>query len=100
MSDRDKLGELAKLVSKLQFSVEGKDTRLMAETENEIHTLARHLPENYRIHRIIETAGKSAEHGSRLAQLYLERCYKLADEDYMGLQQVEGDIQELQDAAG
>ena len=100
MSDKDKLGELAKLVGKLQFSVEGKDTRLMGETENEIRTLARYLPENYRIHRIIETAERSPEQGSRLAQLYLERCYKLADEDYMGLQQVEQAIQKLQDAAG
>ena len=98
MSEKDRLGELAKLVGKLQFALEGKDTRLIEETESEIGALARHFPENYYIPRLIEIAKRSVEQGSRLAQLYLERCYKLADEDYRGLQAVEQAIQELQDA--
>ena len=98
MSDRDKLGELAKLVGKLQFALEGKDTRLIEETENEIRAMARYLPENYYVPRLIEMVGRSPGRGSRLAQLYLERCYKLADQDYLGLQAVEQAIRELQDA--
>lgn len=100
MSERDKLGELVKLVGKLQFAVEGKDIRVTGEAENEILAMARHLPENYRIPNLIETTKGSVEHGSRLAQLYLERCYKLADEDYLGLQEVEKAMRELQDTAG
>lgn len=98
MSEKDRLGELAKLVGKLQFALAGKDTRLTEETEKEIRALARYLPENYYIPRLIETAEHSPEGGSRLAQLYLERCYKLADQDYLGLQAVEQAIRELQGA--
>lgn len=100
MSEKDRLGELAKLVGKLRFAVEGKDSRLMEETEAEILALARHLPENYSIPRLIETAARPADQGSRLAELYLERCYKLAEEDYLGLQTIDQAIRELQDMTG
>ena len=99
-SEKDKLRDLSKLVGKLQFAMEGKDSRLIRETEGEIGSLARYLPENYHVTRIIESARRSVEQGSRLTQLYLERCYKLADEDYLGLQEVEQAIRDLQDAAG
>ena len=95
MSDKDKLGELAKLVGKLQFAVEGNDAHLLDETESEIRTLTRYLPENYQIPRLMEVAKQSVGRESRLAQLYLERCYKLVDGDYLGLQQIEKAIQEL-----
>ena len=100
MSEKDRLGELSKLVGKLRFAVEGNDSRLMEETEREILALARHLPENYSIPRLIETAARPADQGSRLAQLYLERCYKLAEEDYPGLQTIDQAIRELQDTTG
>ena len=96
MGEKDKLGELAKLVGKLQFAVEVKDARLMEEAEKEISTLARYLPEEYHVHRIIESAERSTGNGPRLAQLYLERCYKLADQDSAGLQRVEQTIRELE----
>lgn len=99
MGEKDKLGELVKMVGKLQFAIVGKDTRLTKETENEMRVLARHLPENYQIHRLIETAERSSERDSRLTQLYLERCYKLADQDYLGIQAIEQSISELHDAA-
>jgi hypothetical protein len=35
---------------------------------------------------------------SVLAQLYLERCYKLLEEDYRRLQEVEREIQRLEEA--
>ncbi|MEK7778005.1 MAG: hypothetical protein AAB303_05210, partial [Chloroflexota bacterium] len=96
MGEKDKLGELTKLVGKLQFAVEVKDARLMEEAEKEVHTLARYLPEEYHVHRIIESAERSTGNGPRLAQLYLERCYKLADQDSAGLQRVEQTIRELE----
>ena len=100
MGDREKLGELSKLIGKLRFAVDGNDSRLAQETEAEILTLAKYLPERYSVTQLIEATGRSDVQGARLAQLYLERCYKLVDEDYMGLQEVEKAIEELQGGDG
>lgn len=100
MSDKDRLGEMGKLVGKLQFALEGADTRLASETEQEMRALGRYLPENYRIDTIIDTASRPGENGAQLLQLYLERCYKLADEDYLGLQKVDEAIRGMQQSNG
>ena len=97
MGDREKLGELSKLLSKLRFAVDGNDSRLAQETEVEIQTLAKSLPERYSVTQLIEATSRTDAQGASLAQLYLERCYKLVGEDYIGVQQVEKAIQELQD---
>ena len=99
MSEQDKLNELTKLVGKVRFAVEGKDSHQLEETEAEMRTLARHLPESFRVPRLIEAAKHSLEQGPRLAELYLERCYKLRDEDYLGLKAIEEAIQELEHPA-
>ncbi|MSQ22874.1 MAG: hypothetical protein EXR53_06195 [Dehalococcoidia bacterium] len=96
MGEKDKLGDLTKLVGKLQFAVDVKDARLLEEAEKEIRILAGYLPEEYHVHRIIESAEKSTGNGPRLAQLYLERCYKLADQDSNGLQAVDQAIRDLE----
>ncbi len=100
MSDRDKLGELTKLVGKLRFTIEGNDPRQMAEAKLEMQTLAKHLPDSYRMPRLIEVAESSVERGPHLTELYLERCYKLCDEDYLGLQKVEEAIREAELPSG
>ncbi|MBI2856402.1 MAG: hypothetical protein HYX93_06115 [Chloroflexi bacterium] len=97
MGERDKLGELSKLVGKLRFAAEGSDSHLVRETEEEIQTLGRYLPEHYRISRIIKTAEMPLPVGARLAQLYLERCYKLHEEDYRRVQEVEGEIKQIEE---
>ena len=47
MSDRDKLNELTKLVSRLRFGIEGADSRTVTEAEQDITVLSRHLPANH-----------------------------------------------------
>ncbi len=96
MSERERLQELAKLVGKLRFAVEGNDTRLAAETEGEMQAIARHLPEGYQGAKIIAASKQLGQRGARLTQLYLERCYKLADSDIAGLAGVEQAIRELE----
>ena len=96
MGERDKLAELTKLVGKLRFAIEGKDRKQIEEAEADMKTLARYLPEGCRVQRLAEAAKLSVEHGPRLTELYLERCYKLSDEDYIGLRQVEEAIQEME----
>ena len=61
-------------------------------------TLAKYLPERYRIPRLIKTAEMPAAAGGLLAQLYLERCYRLLEEDYRRLQELEGKIQRMEEA--
>ena len=95
MSERDRLAELAKLVGKLQFAMDGNDGRLMEESKEEIAVLAKYLPQKYHASQIVDAVSQPGPHGSRLAQLYLDRCYKIADDDFSGLQQVERSIQDL-----
>ena len=98
MGEPDKLSELSKLVGKLRFATEGSDPRLMKETEDEISTLARYLPEHYWIPRLIQTTEMPAASAAILAQLYLERCYKLHEEDYLRLQEVEQEIKRMEES--
>lgn len=96
MSERDKLGELAKLLSKLQFAVEGADKRLIEESKDEITLLAKHLPEKYHISQIVDAVSHPGPNSSQLAQFYLDRCYKIVDENLDGLGELEKMIEELQ----
>jgi hypothetical protein len=98
MGEQDKLSELSKLVGKLRFATEGSDKRLMKETNDEIMILARYLPEHYWIPRLIQTVEMPAASAVILAQLYLERCYKLFEEDYSRLQEVEQEIQRIENS--
>ncbi len=100
MGDRDRLGELSKLMGKLRFAADGSDVRLIGETQEEILTLSKFFPEHYRIARLANVAAMPASIGSLLAQLYLERCYKLYEEDYRRLQEVEGEISRMEDNLG
>ena len=96
MSDGDKLSELTRLVGKLTFAAEGNEEVLVVEAERDLVTLAHHLPENHRVARLIDEAKKGGEDGSRLADLYLQRCFHLAQEEYVKLGQVEEQISDLE----
>ena len=96
MSERDRLGELSKLVSKLRYASERDDQALMQDTEAEVLTLAKHLPEGYRIGDLLAAAKDTSERGTQLAHLYLDRCYKLCDEDYAALKELDEAIARLQ----
>lgn len=95
MPERQLLGELSKLTGKLRYAVEGGDARQVRETVHEMEALARHVPEKYRVSEVIEAAQQSGVLGERLSQLYLDRCYRLAEEDYAGLKRIEEEIRKL-----
>ena len=96
MSDRGRLAELARLVGKLRFACEGHDARQVQEVEEEMAPLVKHLPETYRVHHLLRAAKSPTPAGGELAQLYLERCYKLADEDYLRVGEMEERIRLLE----
>ena len=81
MSERDKLGELSRMLGKLRFAVEGLDSRGADEAAEEISSLARHLPEEFQVRTLLAVAKDTSQTGSRLAQLYLDRCFRLSDGD-------------------
>ncbi|MBI2170416.1 MAG: hypothetical protein HYU30_00110 [Chloroflexi bacterium] len=97
MSEKERLQELAKLVGKLRFAVEGNDRPLMAEAEAEMQAIIRHLPESYQAHKLLVAGKRPGPQGARLAQLCLERCYKLAEGNFSGATTLETQIRETEE---
>ena len=95
MSDRDKLGELSKLVGTMRFATDRSDQELMDETDGSMEALARLLPEHYWANKVRSIANDATEAGGILAQLYVERCYKLLDEDFPAVEEIEKRIRDL-----
>ena len=95
MSEKDKLGEISKLIGKLQFAVEGKDTDQVQETESEINNISSYFPEEYKIGAILHLVKNNSLNSSKLIQLYIERCYKLADNDVDGVFLLDKAIDEI-----
>ncbi len=96
MNDRDKLAELAKLLGKLRYAVDGSDAAAVEETVAEIGALAAHLPEKYRIDALVDAARQPGDKGRRLSELHITRCYRLCDEDYLAVERLDQEINELE----
>ena len=96
MSESDKLSELSKLLGKLRFAVEGDDSPSAEETADEISTLARHLPDEFQVLSLLAVAKDTSQRGSRLAQLYLDRCFRLSAGDVGSARDLEEQIQSLE----
>lgn len=96
MSDSDKLGELTKLVGSLRFAIDGSDVGKVKEVETDITVLTKYLPENLYIPRLVDAVKANGQYSNVLADLYLQRCYDLVDEDYAKVSEIETKIQELE----
>ena len=96
MSEGDKLAELARLLGTMRFAVEGGDSGTVDEMAREITTLARHLPETFQIASLLAVAKDTSQKGSRLAQLYLDRCFRLSAGDYSTVQGLDDEIRSLE----
>jgi hypothetical protein len=99
LNDRDRLSELARAVGRMRYAIEGHDTSLMTETERGMRRMAAGLADKYRADQLIEAALQPDDRGARLAQLYLERAYKLLDEVYTAIPPIEQQIRELREQA-
>ena len=96
MSESDKLTELARLLGKLRFAQEGRDSGMASEASAEITSLGRHLPEDFRMAGLLAAAQDNSQKGSRLAQLYLDRCFRLSAGDAGSAQDLETEIRMLE----
>lgn len=92
MPDREKVGRLARLTGTLRYAVEGADQRAIDETVGEMQRVARYLGDKYRPDELVAAARSGS---SELAQLLIERCYKLVDEDYAALAEIDRKIAAL-----
>ncbi|MBH52595.1 MAG: hypothetical protein CL785_05565 [Chloroflexi bacterium] len=96
MSTQDKLTELTKLIGMLKFAIDGNDNFQINEIQDEITMLARRLPESYHINELVEIIKDPTMHNTGLAELYMERCYKLSTEDYLLVEEIENKIRNIQ----
>jgi len=96
MTDRQRLSELSKLVGVVRYALEGHDMHLLQETKQRMQRIAKALPEKYRSAELLAAATETGERGAKLTQLYLERGFKLLDEEYAEIPRLERAIRELQ----
>jgi hypothetical protein len=96
LGERERIGELAKLTGQLRYAVDGGDERLTRATVEQIERLRRHLPDKFRIGEFIVAARRPGEIGRRLAELYIDRCYKLSGEEYETLADLDRQIADLE----
>jgi hypothetical protein len=96
MTDRQRLAELSKLVGVVRYALDGNDTHLLQETRQRMQRIAHRLPEKYRGSELITAATDHKTRSARLAELYIERGYKLLDEEYADIPGIERSIRELQ----
>jgi hypothetical protein len=96
MGERERLGELAKLTGALRYALDGKDEHLARETTEKMRLLAKHMPAKYWADRVLQAASTPGDAGGRLSQLYLERAYRLLDEDYAAVAELDEQIKQTQ----
>ena len=100
LTERDRLSEGAKLVGSMRFAQGNNDNILAKETDISLEALENLLPSHFWVDRIRGAAKDASEHGAGMARLYVDRCYKLLDEDYETVKQIEEQItKELEDFA-
>ena len=99
MSDSEKVGRLAKLTGTVRYALEGGDGALLADTVRDMERVARHLPDRYRAADLISAAQDPAPRSGRLAELLLQRCYKLVGEEYSEIEMLDAEIEKLGDEA-
>ncbi|MGI8824697.1 MAG: hypothetical protein ACR2JC_03450 [Chloroflexota bacterium] len=90
MTEQERLNELTMLTGRLRDSLHSGEPD--PELEQEMHQIAGFLPAKYRPHALVRAAVTPGEQGQRLAQLYLERSYKLFNEDYLDLERIDREI--------
>lgn len=94
MPDSEKVSRLARLTGTLRYAVGGGDAQLVEQTVEEMQRIGRHLGEKYHLAELVAAARAPDDRSGQLAQLYVERCYRLAEEDYGALSELDRKIEE------
>ena len=96
LSEAERVGELAKLTGQLRYAVDGGDDHLRHSTAEQMGRLGRRLPEKFRVGEFLAAAQRPGDGGRRLAELYIDRCYKLSNEQYETLADLDREIAALE----
>lgn len=95
LSEQEKLNQLTTLTGRLRDSLgTGEPDQ---EIERDMQTLGAGLPAKYHVGDLVVAAAIRGERGQKLAQLYLERCFKLYHEEYLDLERIDREIDEIAD---
>ena len=95
MPERQKFAELGKLIGTARYALDGQDAALLQDTKRRMELVIRLLPEKYRGAELVTAATSNRPQSGRLAELYLSRAYKLVDEEYADIPDIDRAIQEL-----
>jgi hypothetical protein len=93
LSEQERLMELSQLVGRLRDSLGGPAD---LDIERQLQELADTLPPKYRARDLIAAARIPGERGQRLAELYIERCFKLYNEEYLDLERIDREIEAIE----
>ena len=96
MSEGDRLAEMGRLLGRLRFAQEGNDAAAIADIIAEMTALGRHLPDEFGIGSLVDAANDTTPNGVQLAQLYLDRCYRLSSGDTEQVRRIDEAIRNLQ----
>lgn len=95
MGEKERIGELAKLTGQLRYALDGGDEHLRDSTIGQMEKLKAMLPEKYRLDEFLAAVQEPSDRGRRLAALYMDRCYKLSNEEYEALRDLDREIEAL-----
>lgn len=96
MSDRERLAEIAKSIGTLRFALDGRDRHQAQDSIKRMEQLARHLSNRYRPTELVTAAKDPSAMGATLVRLFVERCYKLLDDDHNAVRDLDERIRVLQ----
>ncbi|MGI8967674.1 MAG: hypothetical protein ACR2GA_01020 [Chloroflexota bacterium] len=91
LTQQEQLSELSSLTGRYLDSVRTGEPD--AGIERQMRQLAESMPAKYRLGDLIEAIHKPLPRAQRLAELYIERCYKLYHEDYLDLERIDREIE-------
>lgn len=92
LDERGRIDELTKLTGRLRDAIDAGDALHTWELATTMRRLGSHLPEKYRVTEMVAGAVRAGTVGASLAQLYLDRCYKLCSEAYEDLGRIDREI--------
>jgi hypothetical protein len=96
LPERERIAEIARRLGTLRYAVEVRDAALVESTCAEMRAIGAYLSANYRIKELIDAAQRPDAEGARLAQLYVERGYKLSAADEEGVPALDAEIESLE----
>ena len=96
MTEKEKLGEMSKLLGKVRYAIEGNDEALADEALAEVASMGARLTGVYAIDRLAAAVRIPGEKGRRLTDLHIRRCYSICDEDYQGVDVIDAEISGLE----